>query len=131
MAPITDFRISSYNPKAIDNCGRFIGHQSYWKLYAIENLFRIIVHSILSVQISYVWWEVAVDGPTRTKAEYRQSLYSRKSPNDKIGRHGIYYLDLRDLNEIIRANANLIDPVVPDLDSWILRVRKKTTSRIS
>jgi hypothetical protein len=31
---------------------------------------------------------------------------------------------LKDLNEIIRANANLFDPVIPDLDKWMLGIEE-------
>jgi len=40
------------------------------------------------------------------------------------GRHDIYYVFLPDLNNIIRANSNLLLPVVPDIDNWMLRIEE-------
>ncbi len=124
MPSIPDFRLSQFELRAIDRCGKYIGNRTYWKLYTIENLFRVVVHSVLSVQIPTGWWEVAVDKTIRNKAESFQRSYLRKSWHGKPGSHGIYYIDLKDLNEILRANANLFDPVIPDLDKWVLGIEE-------
>lgn len=126
MPPLKDFRLSSFNSITIDRCGNYIGRQTYQKLYTIENVFRVVIHSVLSVQIPKPddWWYIAVDVNIREKAKRFQKSYLKKSWHGKPGTHGIYYIDLKDLNEILRANANLFDPVIPDLDKWILGIEE-------
>jgi len=124
MPSVNDFRLSQFDVKAIDRCGQYIGRQIYWKLYAIENFFRVIIHSVLSVQMHPNWWNSAVDTTIRVKAERFQQNYLKKLWHGKPGAHGIYYIDLRDLNEIIRANAHLFRPVIPDLDKWMLGIEE-------
>ena len=119
-----DFRLSSFNLPAVGNSGKLIGRQTYWKLYYIENIFRVLIHSVLSVQIPTDWWVVAVDGEIQKKAVRFQDNYLKKTWHGKPGTHGIYYIDLRDLNEILRANANLFVPVIPDLDKWLIGIEE-------
>jgi hypothetical protein len=38
-----------------------IGSKLYWELYAIENTLRVVVNSVLTLQIGTHWWSVAVD----------------------------------------------------------------------
>ncbi len=124
MPKVTDFRQLPFDTGAITAGGKYIGRKTYWKLYAIENIFRIVIHSILSVQIPKPdnWWDVAVDDAIKQKAERFKMSYLRKTWHGKPGAHDIYYIDLKDLNEIIRANANLFDPVIPNLDHWMLGI---------
>jgi hypothetical protein len=102
--------------------GKYVGGHSYWKLYVIENIFRIIIHSVLTPEIPQGWWAVAVDQSIRGKAERFKTNYLKKAWHGKPGGHNIYYIDLRDLNEIIRANANLFSPVIPDIDKWMIGI---------
>lgn len=122
MPAAQDFRLSQFDVSAVGKGGRFIGRQTYWKLYSIENIFRVVIHSVLSVQFPQDWWTGAVDGIIQGKALRFQRNYLSKGWHGKPGTHGIYYVDLKDLNEIIRANANLFTPVIPDLDKWIVGI---------
>jgi hypothetical protein len=125
MATVPDFRLLPFDPSGITKGGRYVGRRTYWKLYTIENIFRIVIHSVLLVQIpSKNWWDVAVDARIRGKAEKFKDNYLKKSWHGKPGTHDIYYIDLYDLNEIIRVNANLFDPVIPDLDKWMLGIEE-------
>lgn len=121
---MTDFRLFPFASGTLGRCGKYIGRHSYWKLYFIENFFRIVIHSILSVQYSANWWEIVVDKKIREKAANFQKNYLAKAWHGKPGGHGIYYVDLKDLNEIIRANTNLFIPVIPQLDKWVLGIEE-------
>jgi hypothetical protein len=122
MPAIADFRLLPFDFGTVTNCGRFIARRSYWRLYLTENLFRIIIHSVLLVQISPDWWRYAVDPTVQNKAYRYAQNYRRKSWFGKVGKHGIYYIDLKDLGEIMRANSNLFLPIIPDIDDWILGI---------
>jgi hypothetical protein len=115
-----DFRLSSFDLFAVSKSGKLLGRQTYWKLYYIENVFRVVIHTVLSIQIPIDWWATAVDGEIQRKATRFQSSYLKKTWHGKPGTHSIYYIDLKDLNEILRANANLFDPIIPDLDKWMV-----------
>lgn len=129
MPRITDFRLSPFDLSLIVRCAKYIGRQPYWKLYAIENLWRVIIHSVLSLQTPDDWWSKLVDKTIQQKSERFQKNYIQKSWHSNPGGHGIYYVDLRDPNEIIRANANLFDPVIPQIDKWIVGIEEQRLPR--
>ena len=122
MPIVRDFRNFSFDPVRIDRCGKFVGRNDYWKLYAIENLLRLVIHSVLSAQISAGWWSLAVDPKVQRKAQDTRQRYARKPWHTMPGRHDIYYVFLPDLNQIVRANSNLFLPVIPETDKWIVRI---------
>ncbi len=122
MTASKDFRAFPFDAGRITRSGKSLGRQTYWKLYAIENIFRVLIHSVLSAQIKPDWWTYAVDATIQDKAKRFKVSYTKKSWHGKPGLHDIYYLDLKDLNEIIRANAHLFDPVVPSLDRWMVLI---------
>lgn len=122
MPIVRDFRNFRFDSRRIDRCGKFVAQNSYWKLYAIENLLRLIIHSVLSAQINSSWWNVAVDPKVRQKAEEIRLQYVQKPLHTTPGAHDIYYVFLTDLNRILRANSNLFLPVIPDTDKWILKL---------
>lgn len=124
MAVARDFRLISFNRLAVDNSGKVIGRQTYWKLYFIENTFRVVIHTVLSVQISNDWWTKAVDNEIQKKAIRFQNNYLKKTWHGKPGSHGIYYIDLGDINEILRANSHLFTPIIPNLDKWMIGIEE-------
>jgi len=124
MAAVFDFRLSLFDISKVEKSGKLIGKQTFWKLYSIENIFRVVIHSVLSVQLPPDWWALAVDKTTRDKAQRFQDNYLKKAWHGKPGAHHIYYIDLKDLNEIMRANSHLFKPVVPDFDKWILGIEE-------
>lgn len=122
MAKVIDFRRSSFDAEKLTISGKFIGKQAYWKLYAIENIFRIIIHSVLSIEIPGGWWNVAVDETTRKKANSFKNSYLKRAWHGKPGTHDIYYIDLKDLAEIIRVHSHLFITVIPDIDKWMVGI---------
>ncbi len=122
MAAVTDFRNAPLSLARIDSCGRDVGRRSYWKLYAIENLLRIVIHSVLTVEIKPGWWEVAADKTLRGMVEDFKALYAANPQHSKPGKHEIYYTFLSDLNKIIVAHRHLFILHIPDIDAWVTRV---------
>ena len=117
-----DFREVALSPDSLRRSGRYIGSHTYWKLYSVENIFRVVIHSILTPNIPQDWWTVAVDPTIQAKASRFRTKYINRAWHGKPGVHNIYYIDLKDLNEIIRANANLFVPVIPNIDKWMVGI---------
>jgi hypothetical protein len=117
-----DFREFKFDPIRIDDSGKFVGRRVYWKLYCVENLIRVFIHSVLSVQINPDWWDIAVDPKIRKRAESFRQQYIQRPWHTIPGQHGIYYVFLSDLNNILRANSNLLLPLVPEIDEWMTRI---------
>jgi len=126
MPATRDFRsVAQFELGGVDRSGKNIGTQVYWKLYAIENIVRVIIHSVLSVQITPgPWWDIAVSPPLQRKANNFRSRYTTRPWHSSPGNHGIYYLGLVDLNEIIRPNSHLFRPVIPDIDQWMAKLEQ-------
>ncbi len=124
MPTAVDFRSSAFDGTRVNTSGRDIGRRVYWKLYAIENIFRVIIHSVLSVQIGPGWWNVAVDRKIQRQVQTFKAEYARRPWHSSPGTHDIYYTHLSHLNEIMRANSNLFLPIIPDIDEWVGRIEQ-------
>ena len=120
MPRVRDFRQFAFRPDRVDRCGRNIGTKVYWKLYAIENTIRIVLHSVLSVQVNPNWWSLAVDARIVGNVQRFRRNYAANLHNASPGTHDIHLTFLSDLTEIMRANSHLISPVVPTTNQWIL-----------
>jgi hypothetical protein len=120
-----DFRTAqAFNLQQVDASGKDVGRRVYWKLYAIENMVRVLIHSVLCAQINPSWWASAVDQTLQNKAQGFRRKYTSRPWHTSPGIHDIYYIDLLDLNEIIRANSHLFLPVVPDIDQWVAKIEQ-------
>jgi hypothetical protein len=119
MPAIRDFRNYSFRPARIDRCGRHVGSKVYWKLYAIENTVRIVIHSVLTAQVGSNWWDIAVDPKVVARASRSRASYAAKPKNAPPGTSDIHLLFLSDLTEILRINSHLFLPMIPDTNIWI------------
>ena len=117
-----DFRRLAFSQPKIERCGKYLGRHSYWKLYAIENILRVVLHSVLSNQISLGWWSVAVDPKVQQKASRVRADYARRPWHTPAGSHDIYYVFLPDISNIMRTNSHLLAPIIPDIDTWMTRI---------
>jgi len=124
MPQIADFRTFVFDTSRVDASGRHLGRRIYWKLYAIENIVRVVVHSVLSAQIGPNWWGVAVDPGIQAQVKGRIADYAQRPWHSTPGRHEIYYVLLSDLNKIMTANSHLFTPHVPHIDQWIARIEQ-------
>jgi hypothetical protein len=119
MPLVRDFRNAFFRLDRIDRCGRYVGSKLYWKIYAIENTLRVVVNSVLTLQIGANWWSVAVDPNVVLKASRFRAHYAAKPRNASPGIEDIHLVFLSDLTEILRANSNQFLPLVADTDNWI------------
>ncbi len=119
MPLVRDFRNATFRLDRIDRCGRHIGSKLYWKLYAIENTLRVVVNSVLTLQLGANWWGVAVDPDVVSKASRFRTHYAAKPRNASPGVADIHLIFLSDLTEILRANSHQFLPVVTDTNNWI------------
>ncbi|MBI2039406.1 MAG: hypothetical protein HYT22_04015 [Candidatus Niyogibacteria bacterium] len=123
MPKNTDFRSQSqFSTTSLDHSGSFVGRKIYWKLYAIENIYRVLIHSILTAQIGSNWWDIAVNPNIQKKAKEFKDDYSKRPWHTTPGNHFIYYAHLSHLNEIIRVNSHLFIELVPDIEEWMVKV---------
>ena len=119
MPLVRDFRNASFRLDRIGRCGRHVGSKLYWKLYAIENTLRVVVNSVLTLQIGANWWGVAVDPQVVSKASRFRAHYAARPRNTSPGAEDIHLIFLSDLTEIIRANSHQFLPLVADANNWI------------
>lgn len=119
-----DFRRAAYDPTRVDASGKFIGRQVYWRLYSIENFARILIHTVLSVQLGAGWWTTAVDPSIQQRVSRFRQDYAGKPWHSTPGRHDLYYAGLADLSKILLSNSHLFTPLVPDIDQWVARIEQ-------
>jgi len=124
MAGVADFRTAQFAVDRVDSCGKHIGRGAYWRLYAIENLFRVLVHSVLSNQLGPDWWDTAVSPSVRSEAQRSRNSYSARPWHSQPGSHDIYFTTLSQLTEIIRVNSHQFEPVVSDIHQWIVKLEQ-------
>lgn len=124
MARAADFRRHAFDLGRVDSGGKDVGRNVYWKLYAIENILRVVIHSVLSVQINANWLNVAVDPTVLGRVAKFRGDYAATPWHSTPGTHDVYYLFLSDLNKIISANSHLFKPSIPDIDNWISRIEQ-------
>jgi hypothetical protein len=124
MPKVADFRNYAFDRANLDASGKDLARKVYWKLYAIENLVRIIVHSILMAQIGVHWWFTAVDPAIQGQVRSRIASYDKQPWHSTPGKHEVYYIFLSDLNKIIAPNSHLFKPHVQDIDQWIARIEQ-------
>ena len=123
--PVTkDFRTYAFDSSRVDKAGKNVGQRVYWKLYAIENLVRVMTHSVLMVQFGANWWTAAVDPGIRGSVERRRADYANRPWHSTPGKHDIYYALLSELSRIIAANSHLFRPLIPEIDGWIARIEQ-------
>ena len=58
----------------------------------------------------------------RKDVERFRGQYSKKAWRSNSIKHGLYYVGLSDLSEIMRANADFIREVIPEIDDWLINI---------
>lgn len=126
-AAVQDFRNYSYSNDRILACGKYLGKNTYWKIFVIENLIRIIIHSILSIQYhkGSEWWDdLAGDAKKSYERNKQRYLNQEAQLYSTPGLHPLYFVDIKDLNEIIRANKPLFVTVLSEkiIDNMLVKI---------
>jgi hypothetical protein len=119
-----DFRLHTYDTGRVESSGRYIGRNIYWKLYFIENAVRTVIHSVLTAQVHSNWWSLAVDSKIQQKAASVKADYRQRPWHTTPGSHDIYYVFLKDLVEVMRANSHIFLPIIPEIDQWIAELER-------
>lgn len=119
-----DFRQFAFDIPRIDATAKSVGRSAYWRLYTIENVLRVIVHSVLTAQIGPHWWAIAVAPDLDKQAQRFENRYAANPWHSAQGRHLIYYLYLSDLGQIMREASQYFLPVMPDVDQWVAKIEQ-------
>jgi hypothetical protein len=121
MTTPTDFRVGTFALSRVSASGIYLGQHYYHKLYFIENAFRVLIHSVLTVQYSPEnWWQVVTTDKQREAVDSLRKRYRNAPTTSFPGNHGIYYLYLSDLNKILRQEAGQFQPLMPNVDDWVI-----------
>ncbi len=129
MPIVRDFRNYSFQAGRVDRCAKNVGGKLYWKLYALENTVRIVINSVLLIQIGQQWWTTAVAPPVRTRAQRRRNQAAARPQHASPGAHDIYLIGLFELIEILRVNSHLFLPIIPETNQWVVTLEGIRPSR--
>ena len=122
MSTIADYRTLPFQTRNVSSSGKLVAQSAYWRLYTIENLFRIIIHSVLSVQIQPNWWPLVISPPKDRKVQAIKQDYTNRPGSTLPGNHDIYYLFLSDLTKVLTDHSNSFAVFVPDINQWIINL---------
>jgi len=101
-----------------------MGGKVYPKLYAIENLIRIVVHTVLTVQLGNNWWSLTADPALQKNVSKRMTSYRKQPWHSAPGRHEVYYVYLSDLTKILTTHSGAFLPHIPDIAQWTARLEQ-------
>lgn len=119
---MSDYRTSAFDVGILTVYGKTLGKKYYWKIYAAENIIRVLIHSVLSVQVGLDWWDLVVDSGIRDKAKGIRQDYLNRTPKRNPGNHDIYCTYLSGLEKILFDNKGFFQPLVPKIDNIIIRL---------
>ncbi len=125
MADAPDYRdILTFDSNAVKESGKSISSSTYWKLFAIENYYRVVIHTILRGQHGEDWWSFVVSERWAERVQSLKESYISTAGHSPLGEHIIYHTTLWQLNEIVRIAADQFDPRIDDLDDLITKVEE-------
>lgn len=119
-----DYKKWPFSPHRVLRSGINIGKYNYSKLFLIENCLRIIINTVLSVQIGPDWWDLIMNPKKKKDAlKNRDRHYKRlkiRPSRSAPWNHGIYHIFLSDLKDIAEQNSHLIEPILKDIYQYII-----------
>lgn len=121
---MADYRNSNWNTAVLTRYGKKLGKDYYWKIYVSENTIRVIIHSVLVIQVGLDWWDKVVDpGIHRTSIKIKKSYLTQVPPRSPGG-HDIYCTYLANLGRILFDNKGYFRPLLPDIERVIIALEK-------
>src|SRR5262245_2138243 len=114
----TDFRKHAFDDMRVDTAGQEVGRKVDWQHQEIEHLMRIIIHSVLTVQLGKDWWDVVADPDLKKDIAQMMRSYANRPWHSGPGRHEVYYIYLSTLTKIMTSNSAQFQPHIPDVDAW-------------
>jgi hypothetical protein len=124
-----DFRRYTFTADRVNRAGHYIADESYWKLYSIENTIRVVINSVLTVQLGPNWWATVVDPRVARNVLRFRGQYTARPQHASPGAHDIYLVFLSDLTQIVGIHSNQFRPLIPDVDRWVARLEGIRLSR--
>jgi len=121
---MTDYRTLAFSERTVTSYGKVLGKNYYGKIYASENLIRVVIHSVPCVQVDSNWWARVVDGDIRKEAERIRNDYLSKSPPRIPGSHDIYCTYLSGIERILFKNRGFFEPLIPEIDDIIIGLNR-------
>lgn len=131
MSMVVDFRrLSNFKINGVNENGRFMGQSAYWKLYFVENALRVVINTILTIQVRPIstpytsWWDFLYHDTTLMRDAENARRGYLASTHTYPGRHDIYYVYLHDLGDIMHDNAVYFEPLIPEVEDWVLKIEQ-------
>lgn len=121
---MNDYRISQFDLSVLVTYGKTIGKKYYWKIYASENIIRVLIHSVLCVQVGLDWWDHVVDPEIKRDARRIRGGYLNRIPQRNPGDHDIYCTYLSGLERILFNNKGYFRPLIPEIDQIIVHLNR-------
>lgn len=126
---MADYRNFNWNIAGLTSYGKKLGKDYYWKIYVLENTIRVIIHSVLAIQVGPDWWDKVVDPGIRGNALTIRNKYLTQAPQRSPGRHDIYCTYLPSLGRILFDNKGYFYPLLPEVEKFIIGLERIRLSR--
>jgi hypothetical protein len=121
---MADYRNFNWNTTVLTSYGKQLGKDHYWKIYVLENTIRVIIHSVLAIQVGPDWWNKVVDPRIRGTAVTIRNKYLTQTPSRNPGRHDIYCTYLPNLGRILFDNKGAFYPLLPEVEKIIIGLER-------
>jgi len=121
---MADYRNFNWNTGVLTTYGKTLGKDYYWKIYVSENTIRVMIHSVLAIQVGPDWWDKVVDPGIRGTATRIRNNYLTQTPQRNPGRHDIYCTYLPNLGRILFDNKGYFYPLLPEVEKIIIGLEK-------
>jgi hypothetical protein len=121
---IADYRNLNWNASVLTTYGKKLGKDYYWKIYVSENTIRLLIHSVLVIQVGPDWWDRVVHPKIQKSAAKNRENYSAERPPRSPGRHDIYCTYLWNLGKILFDNKGYFYTLIPNVEKIIIALEK-------
>lgn len=128
-AKVKDFRAHAFDVKNVRASGKDVGARVYPQLYTIENLMRVVVHSVLTAQLGSSWWNIAAEPDLKKAVDKRKKQYAAKPWHGTPGKHEVYFVYLSELTKILTTHSDQFTPHIPDVGAWTARLEQVRVPR--